>query len=95
MFKGAYFGKPYLCRNNTIAYYCLYSEKEGKHCLMTNDHENDFILCSDDGHVYDVEEYDKCTFKGKNEGKTVYEVYGWNREEMKEFRLDIMSEWNG
>lgn len=91
IFDGAKYGDRFLTRNEGIAYYGRYDEKEGKHFLMVSDFENDWVLCHSDGHVFHVEEFDKCTFKGKNEGKTYYEVYGCNRDEMKEFRLDIVS----
>ena len=92
LFENACYGKKYLCRNNTIAYYCRFSEDDNKHALMINDPENDFILCDDTGHVFSPEMYDKVITDGKYKGKTACEVYGWNRDELKEFRLDIVGE---
>lgn len=92
MFENAYFGKPYLCRNNTMAYYSRCDE-DGKHWLMVNDSENDFISCNEDGHNFNPEELKKVIPEGRNKGKTICELYGWDYEEMVNHRLDIVSEW--
>ena len=94
IFENAYFGKAYKTRNETIAYYGRYDKTEGKHFLMVSDFENDYILCYNDGHVFHFNEEDFVFEHGKNKGKTIFEVKGWNKEEMINFRLDIISEWH-
>lgn len=93
IFENAYYGKPYMCRNNTIAYYCRYVEETKKHALMVNDPENDFVECLPNGHVYDIEFFDKPILTKDGKEISAYEKFGWNREEMKDFRLDIISEY--
>lgn len=91
IFENAYFGKMYKTRNNGIAFYCRVEGQ--KHCLMVNDKENDFILCMENGHIFDIDKLDKPIVGGKHNGKTAIELYGWNREELSNFRLDVVSEW--
>lgn len=91
IFENAFFGKRYLCRNNTIAYYCRCVDN--KHYLMVDDSNNDFVLCNEDGHIFDPEKLKSVIPEGKNKGKTICELYGWNYEEMVNYRLDIVAEW--
>lgn len=73
--------------------YTGYSGFWPEYDLNGNDKENDFILCMDNGRVFDIEKLDKPIVGGKHNRKTAIEVYGWNREELMNFRLDIVSEW--
>lgn len=91
IFENCKFGDRFKTRDGKVAYYGRYDEKEDKHFLMVNDFENDYILCHNDGHVFHFDKEDYVFPHGKNKGKTIFEVKGWNKEEMVNFRLDIVS----
>lgn len=93
IFNGAKFGDRFTTRDGKVAYYGRYDEKEDKHFLMVNDFENDYILCHNDGHVFHFDKEDYVFPHGKNKGKTIFEANGWDKEEMVNFRLDIVSRW--
>lgn len=86
MFENAKYGDNFLCRNNTIAIYHKYDDTALRHCLIVSDDENDFIMCKNDGHVYDKEYLDKV----RPDGKTICEYHNWDREEKINFRLDVI-----
>lgn len=87
---GAQYGDKFLTRDGHIAIYgrsfISDSENVRKHYLMVNDYhpeneneENDYILPYDDGHIFHDMTDEAC------------KAYGWNKEEMDNHRLDIVS----
>ena len=93
IFENAKYGDKFRTRNNRCAYYCRYCEQSKKHCLMVDDPENDFIQCFENGHVFDKEQLDVIISAGKHKGKTAVEIYGWVRDDMVNYRLDIIGKW--
>lgn len=59
---------------------------------MVNDAENDYVTVYDDGHVFHFTEDDDKPLS--RDGKNLFEMNGWNKEEMVNFRLDIVSRYN-
>lgn len=86
IFNNAKFGDRFLTRDEHIAIYGRRNPEGDKHILLVNDYhddlkdENDYILVFDDGHLFHINEYKDDVFKKLK----------LNKEEMKNYRLDVI-----